>query len=146
MSLMRSLILTLVMSVIVAALGVWGGAHYVMHRMQRPTPLHDLIHEKLNLTADQKGRMAGLERDHAAKRQALEAEMRAANAELARAFQQQHAYTPEVQAAIDRFHHAMGELQKETMVHTLAMRSVLRPDQATKFDDTVVQSLTQDAR
>jgi Spy/CpxP family protein refolding chaperone len=134
------------MSVIVATLGVWGGAHYVMHRMQRPTPLHELIHEKLHLTADQQARMAGLERDHAAKRQALEAEMRAANAELARAFQQQHAYTPEVQAAIDRFHHAMGELQKETMVHTLAMRSVLTPDQATKFDDTVVQSLTQDAR
>ena len=31
-------------------------------------------------------------------------------------------------------------------VHTLAMRSVLTPEQATKFDDTVVQSLTQDAR
>ena len=51
-----------------------------------------------------------------------------------------------MQAAIDRFHHAMGELQKETMVHTLAMRAVLTPEQAAKFDDTVVQSLTQEAR
>lgn len=146
MSLMRGMLLTLVLSVLVAALGVWGGAEYVKRQMQRPTPLHQLVHEKLNLTAEQKVRLEGIERDHEIKRQLMEAEMRAANAELARAFQQQHAYTPEMQAAIDRFHHAMGELQKETMVHTLAMRSVLTPQQTAKFDDTVVQSLTQDAR
>ena len=108
--------------------------------------MHELVHEKLGLSAEQRARIAGIERDHAAKRQMLEAEMRAANAELAQAFQQHHAYTPQVQAAIDRFHHAMGELQKETMVHTLAMRAVLTPEQAAKFDDTVVHSLPQDAR
>ena len=146
MSLLRGMILTLVLSVLVAALGVWGGAQYVKHQMQRPAALHQLVHEKLNLTPDQKARLESIEHEHEAKRQALEAEMKAANAELARAFQQQHAYTPGVQAAIDRFHHAMGELQKETMVHTLAMRAVLTPAQTTKFDETVVQSLTQDAR
>lgn len=146
MSLMRSMLLTLVMSVLVAAIGVWGGAQFVMHRMKQPTPLHELVHEKLGLSSEQHARIVGIEREHEAKRQALEAEMRAANAELARAFQQKHAYTPEVQAAIDRFHHAMGELQKETMVHTLAMRAVLTPQQAARFDETVVQSLTHDAR
>lgn len=146
MSVMRSMALTLVLSVLVALLGVWGGAQYVMHRMQRPTPLHELVHEKLNLTADQERRIAGMERDHEARRQALEAEMRAANAQLAQAFQQTHAYTPQVQAAIDRFHRAMGELQKETIVHTLAMRAVLTPDQTARFDETVVRSLTEDTR
>lgn len=146
MSLMRSMVATLVACVLVAALGAWGGAQYMLHKLQRPTPLHELVHEKLGLTADQQARLAGIERDHAAQRQMLEAEMRAANAQLAQAFQQQHAYTPEVQSAIDRFHHAMGELQKETMLHTLAMRSVLTPEQAAKFDDTVVKSLTQDSR
>ena len=72
--------------------------------------------------------------------------MRAANAQLAQAFQQTHAYTPQVQAAIDRFHRAMGELQKETIVHTLAMRAVLTPDQTARFDETVVRSLTEDTR
>jgi len=143
---MRSMLLTLVMSVLVAAIGVWGGAQFVMHRMKQATPLHELVHEKLGLSSEQQARIAGIEREHEAKRQALEAEMRAANAELARAFQQRHAFTPEMQAAIDRFHHAMGELQKETMVHTLAMRAVLTPAQAAKFDETVVQSLTQDSR
>ncbi|MFD1190997.1 Spy/CpxP family protein refolding chaperone [Phenylobacterium conjunctum] len=138
--------LTLILSVLVAILGVWGGAQYVMHRMQRPTPLHELVHEKLGLTADQERRIAGMERDHEARRQALEAEMRAANAQLAQAFQQNHAYTPQVQAAIDRFHRAMGELQKETIVHTLAMRAVLTPAQTARFDETVVRSLTEDTR
>lgn len=146
MSVMRSMALTLILSVLVAVLGVWGGAQYVMHRMQRPTPLHELVHEKLGLTADQEKRIVGMERDHDAKRQALEAEMRAANAQLAQAFQQTHAYTPQVQAAIDRFHRAMGELQKETIVHTLAMRAVLTPDQTARFDETVVRSLTEDTR
>lgn len=146
MSVMRSMALTLILSVLVAILGVWGGAQYVMHRMQRPTPLHELVHEKLGLTADQERRIAGMERDHEARRQALEAEMRAANAQLAQAFQQNHAYTPQVQAAIDRFHRAMGELQKETIVHTLAMRAVLTPDQTATFDETVVRSLTEDTR
>ncbi|MBB3892812.1 Spy/CpxP family protein refolding chaperone [Phenylobacterium haematophilum] len=146
MSVMRSMALTLILSVLVAILGVWGGAQYVMHRVHRPTPLHELVHEKLNLTADQERRIAGMERDHEARRQALEAEMRAANAQLAQAFQQSHAYTPQVQAAIDRFHRAMGELQKETIVHTLAMRAVLTPDQTARFDETVVRSLTEDTR
>jgi Spy/CpxP family protein refolding chaperone len=146
MTLMRSMALTLILSVIGAALGAWGGAQYVLHRMQHPTPLHELVHEKLHLSADQQGRIASIEREHAARRQALEAEMRAANAELAQAFQEQHAYTPQVQAAIDRFHRAMGALQKETIVHVLAMRAVLTPQQAAQFDETVVKSLTDEPR
>ena len=137
----RSIVLTLVLSVVVAAFGALAGAEYVIHRMQRPTPLHQLVHQKLHLSAEQQSRMAVLERDHAARQTALEAEMRAANADLAQAFQEQHAYTPKVQAAIDRFHAAMGALQKETIIHVLAMRSVLTPAQAVQFDETVVKSL-----
>jgi Spy/CpxP family protein refolding chaperone len=85
--------------------------------------------------------MAGIERDHAARQKALEAEMRAANADLAQAYQEHHADSPQMQAAIDRFHRAMSALQKETMAHVLAMRSVLTPVQAAQFDETVVKSL-----
>jgi Spy/CpxP family protein refolding chaperone len=146
MSLTRSLLLTLVLSVLGAAVGAWGGAQYVVHQMQRPPALHELLHEELKLTPDQSARIEGMEREHAIRRRALEAEMRAANADLAQAFENQHAYTPQVQAAVDRFHRAMGELQKETIVHTLAMRAVLTPAQTARFDDTVVRSLTQDAK
>jgi hypothetical protein len=141
-SLIRSIVLTLVLSVLGAALGAWGGAEYVLHRMQRPTPLHELVHEKLHLSADQKARMDGIELDHAARQKALEAEMRAANADLAQAFHEQHAYTPQMQAAIDRFHRAMSALQKETMLHVLAMRAILTPQQTAQFDESVFKSLT----
>ena len=146
MTVVRSIVLTLILSVIGAALGAWGGVQYVKHRMTTHASLHELVHRKLGLSADQEERISGLERDYAAKRHALEAEMRAANAALAQAFQVQHTFTPDVQAAIDRFHVAMGTLQKETVVHTLAMRDVLTPAQAAQFDDTVVKSLTEDAR
>ena len=146
MSLARSIALTLVLSLLLASVGAWGGATYVMHRLRPPTPLHELVHDKLHLTSDQQRRIEGLEREHAARQAALQAEMRAANADLARAIQAQHAYTPQVQAAVDRFHHAMGELQKETILHFLAMRAVLTPEQAAQFDATVAKSLTEDAK
>ena len=139
---LRGVVLTLVLSALAAGLGVWGGAQYIQARL-RPAPgLHETLHHKLRLTADQQRRLEGLERDHAAKRAALEAEMRAANAELAQAYQEGHAYTPKVQAAIDRFHKAMDALQAETMLHVIAMRQILTPDQTAQFDDTVVKSLT----
>lgn len=142
MSLGRSLLLTLVLSVLGAAVGAWGGSQFVLHRTHQTTPLHELLHEKLHLDANQHARIETMERTHAANRKALEAEMKAANADLARALQEHHGYTPEVQAAIDRFHRAMGAEQRETILHVLAMRSVLTPEQAVRFDETVVQSLT----
>lgn len=146
MNVARSIALTVVLSVVVAALGAWGGAAYVLHRTRADPPVHELIHEKLQLSPAQQRRIEGLERAHAARRAAFEAEMRAANSDLARAIESDHAYTPQVQAAIDRFHHAMGELQKETILHMLAMRAVLTAQQATQFDATVARSLTQASR
>jgi hypothetical protein len=101
-----------------------------------------VLHNRLHLTADQHRRIEVLERSYALKRQVLEAEMRAADLELAQAYQASHTYTPRVQAAIDRFHRAMDGLQTETMLHVIAMRGVLTPAQAAQFDDTVVSSLT----
>jgi Spy/CpxP family protein refolding chaperone len=144
MTTVRLIALTLLLSLLAAALGVWGGARYVQTRLQRQPALHQILHQRLHLTADQNRRIEGLERDHAAQRRMLEAEMRAANAQLAQAYETAHAYTPEAQAAIDRFHHAMEALQKETMLHVLAMRGVLTPDQTAQFDRTVVKSLTHE--
>lgn len=142
MSIARSIILTLVLSVLAAAVGVWGGVKYVESRGHPRPGLDEMLHQRVHLSPDQDRRIEGLERDHAVKRRALEAEMRAANAELAKAYQESHALSPNVQAAIDRFHKAMDAMQTETMVHVIAMRAVLTPDQAAQFDDIVVKSLT----
>jgi Spy/CpxP family protein refolding chaperone len=144
-SLIRSVVLTVVLSLIAAGAGAFGGARYVLWRVHHSPPLHEVVHERLQLTADQQRRIAGLEQTYAVRREALEAEMRASNADLARAIQQSHAYSADVQHAVDRFHKAMGELQKETILHVLAMRQVLTPAQAAVFDQTVSEALTEDA-
>jgi len=119
--------------------GVWLGKHV----FQSETPgLHDIVHERLDLTDEQLSRIEAIESDFASRRQTLELEMRAANLDLAAAIRGEHVYGPGVTAAIERFHRAMGELQSETIRHVFAMREVLTPDQQAVFDDTVIESLT----
>ena len=79
------------------------------------------------------------------RRTALEAEVRAANRELAAAIAVNRGDTPEVQAAVDHFHTAMGDLQKATLAHIFEMRSVLTPAQAEVFDAAVADALRRDA-
>lgn len=140
----RGLLLTLVLTLIAAAGGAWLGARYVYAERHQPS-LHEFVHDELRLTTGQRQRLEGLEADFAVRRKAREAELRAANAELARAIQARHEYSPEVKAAVERFHDAMGELQKETILHVLAMRTVLTPEQAAQFDKRIAEALTDPA-
>jgi Spy/CpxP family protein refolding chaperone len=139
----RGLALTLVLAVLAGALGSWIGARY-LGQTQQPPSLHVFVHEELRLSPAQKQQFEALEADFAVRRRAREAQLRAANAELAAAIQARHEYSPEVQAAVERFHHAMGELQKETILHVLSMRKVLTPDQAAKFDRRIAEALTEE--
>jgi Spy/CpxP family protein refolding chaperone len=123
--------------------GVWLGRTVFDRDGGRPT-LHDLLHDELQLTADQQRRIETLEADFAVRRRALEAEMRAANAELATAIREEHGMGPRVTAAVKRFHDAMGELQTAMLEHVFAMREVLTPEQKAKFDNLVASALTTD--
>ena len=108
--------------------------------------VHALIHRKLELDDSQQRQIHALEADFARRREAMEAEMRADNARLAQAIAAEHGYGPQVSEAVDRSHHVMGMLQKETLKHIFAMRAVLRPDQAAQFDAAVVKVLTEPSR
>ena len=138
------LVLTVVLTLLAAVAGTWIGARYIYQQRHQPS-LHEFVHEELELSAAQERRLEVLEQDFAVRRRAREAELRAANAELARAIQERHEYSPEVKAAVERFHDAMGELQKETILHVLAMRKVLTPDQAARFDRRIGEALTDHA-
>lgn len=142
---LRSIAITLVLVAVAAGLGAWGGATFVLHRQSQPS-LHQFAHEGLSLTPEQARRLEVIEREFSLRRQQREAELRQANRELASAIQSQHTYSPEVRAAIDHFHHAMGELQKDTVLHILQMRAVLAPAQAEIFDRRVATALTQSDR
>jgi len=108
--------------------------------------LHALLHKELELTPQQHVKVDAIEARFAVRRKALEFEMRAANARLAEAIEEEHGYGPKVTAAIDHSHTVMGALQKETLEHLFAMREVLNTEQARMFDSTVVKALTADAR
>lgn len=107
---------------------------------------HRFVHDGLDLDADQRAALAQLERNFAVRRRARELELRRDNAALAEAIAAEHGAGPRVAAAVDRAHVAMGELQKETLAHIFAMRKVLRPAQAARFDAAVVRALTEGHR
>ncbi|MDH2135189.1 periplasmic heavy metal sensor [Sphingobium yanoikuyae] len=112
----------------------------------KETELHHLLHDTLDLDAAQEAQIAEAEQSFALRRKALELELRANNAKLAEAIEAEHGNGPLVEAAVDGSHHVMGELQKETLSHIFAMRQVLRPGQAVKFDRVVVRALTEERR
>lgn len=144
MSLFRSILLTLLIATVAGSLGAYGGVRYALNRAQSSYSLEQVVRRDLDLTPEQKQQIEALNEDFEAERQALEAEMRAANADLARVWREDHAYTPRVQAATDRFHTAMGTLQKASINHVIAIRARLTPAQAARFDESVAKALTQD--
>lgn len=110
------------------------------------TELHALLHDELALDAKQHARLEVLEQRFAVRRSALELEIRASNARLADAIEAEHGNGPQVTAAVEASHQAMGELQKQTLAHVFSMRALLHPDQASKFDRAVVNALTDERR
>jgi len=127
------------------------GASWLSRNVMAPAhpaggELHVLMHEKLDLDSAQKRKIEALEADFAVQRRALDQRLRDANAGLAAAMASEHQYGPRVSEAVDRCHMAMGELQKATLRHVFAMRAVLRPDQAARFDAGIARALTQPAQ
>jgi Spy/CpxP family protein refolding chaperone len=127
-----------------------GGAFIGRTFINAPPPveseLHQVLHDQLDLDPAQNAKIEAIEAQFVIRRQALELELRADNAQLASAIEAEHGYGAQVGAVVDRSHMAMGELQKATLEHIFAMRSVLRPDQARKFDEAIVKALTAQAR
>jgi Spy/CpxP family protein refolding chaperone len=141
----KSIALTVVLAALARGGGAWLGAGWMMR--QHVTPgLHDIVHRKLNLTAEQDARLDEIEARFAVRREALEADVRAANRELAQAIAASQGDSPDVRAAVDHFHDAMGALQKATIAHVFEMRAVLTPEQARVFDGEIAGALTQESR
>lgn len=141
----RTFIAMLLLTVIAAGLAGWGGVEYGLHRSAASTDLDVVLHRDLDLSSDQKRKIEELEDGFSKDRRGLQAEMRAANIDLARAITDKHVYGQDAQHAIERFHAAMATLQEKTVRHILAMRAVLNPSQAKLFDETIEKSLGTEA-
>ena len=137
----RYLLVALVAAAV--ALGAsWTSRNLLIPHEDSGGELHAIIHQQLDLDAEQEAKVEALEKNFADRRSELESKLRQANAELAEAMASEHQYGPRVAAAVDHAHMAMGELQKATLEHVFAMRAALRPDQAARFDRAVDKALT----
>jgi Spy/CpxP family protein refolding chaperone len=143
MTLARTAWIVILFTLLAAAGGGWAGIHYGLRETRAPN-LDEFLHHKLELTADQDKQIASLETEFAARRKALDQEMRAANRELADTILKEHVYGVGAKAAIERFHTAAAALQEATIMHVLAMRAVLTPEQAQRFDTAVSEALRVD--
>ena len=141
----KSALITIILAAAAGTVGVWLGGQLLAKGSAAGNSLHAMVHEELSLSSDQENRLHDIERSFADRRQALEGEMRKANAELAAAIRASETAGPEVEAAVHHFHDAMGALQTETIEHVFAMRKVLTPEQRKRFDDKIAQALTSDA-
>ena len=141
----KSIAVTVILAALASTGGAWLGAGWMMKQHETPS-LHDIVHRKLDLNAEQDARLDQIEARFAQRREELEADVRAANRELADAIAASKGDSPEVRAAVDHFHDAMGALQKATIAHVFEMRSVLSSDQARIFDKEIAGALTQEPR
>ena len=134
----------IVMLAFLAALGgAYAGRLLIQPDSHPVNALHVLLYEKLDLTAGQLQRLKALEAGYMHDKDRLERAMREDNAKLADAIAAEHGYGPGVEAAVDHSHHNMGELQKVTLEHIFAMRGVLTPEQAARYDRAVIKTLTE---
>lgn len=137
----RAALPVLLLTTLSAGAGGWLGARYGLSHAQAPASLNHLLHHELHLDATQRSRLAAMETAYDAQRRTLEQQARAANRELAAALRSEHQYGPQAEQAIAHFSAAMKALQIATVMHVMAMRAVLTPQQAKKFDQTVTTAL-----
>lgn len=138
----RSVLLIILLTAAAGAFGGWMGVRYGIATSHQHSGLDELVHKKLALSDAQTQAISAIEERFAARRKILEGEMRAANRDLAAAVRSEPEYGARAKAAITRFHSAESALQQETIMHVLAMRRVLTPDQAKQFDEEVSRALT----
>jgi Spy/CpxP family protein refolding chaperone len=104
---------------------------------------HEWIHQQLNLTKSEQKALEPIEAKFAERKSKLMSEIRNANKELAEAIKQDQADSPRVSAAVEKIHHAQGELQEATLEHVFEMREVLTPEQYQKLLNLTADELNQ---
>ena len=110
---------------------------------QRGVSGHEWIHKQLGLSPDEQKALEPIETKFAQRKQNLMDEIRNANKELAEAIKQDQADSPRVSAAVERIHHAQGELQKATIEHVFEMKGVLTPEQYQKLLNLTADELNE---
>lgn len=121
-----SVLLLAVVAVVSSSVTAW-----VLTKQERTIPqdYHAWIHQELALTDEQERKLGPSERRYEESKRHLTELIRLANQELGQAISEDRYNSPRVQAAGQRIHAAMGELQHATLEHIFEMKEVLEPEQ-----------------
>ena len=139
--------LQLVAMLIIVAL-VAAAACYVTAKLFGPlrssaVDAHEWIHKQLGLTQGEQKALEPIETKFAERKRNLMSEIRSANKELAEAIKQDQADSPRVSAAVEKIHHAQGQLQEATLEHVFEMKEILTPKQYQKLLNLTADELNQ---
>ncbi|NBX72844.1 MAG: periplasmic heavy metal sensor [Alphaproteobacteria bacterium] len=104
---------------------------------------HVWLHEQIGITAEQDQKLSEIENKFADKQRVLREKIHVGNLELAAAMLEDKAFSERVAAAVERIHHAQGELQKATIEHIFDMQTILTPQQAEKLNKLAADALVQ---
>jgi Spy/CpxP family protein refolding chaperone len=141
---MKNIALFFIAVISVAALSAICATRWMSGRSVEPTlTAHEWLHSQLHLTEAQHEALEPVEAQFAEKESRLVDQLHAANLDLARIMGEDKAYTPRVAAAVEMVHHRMGDLQKASIEHVFAMRSVLTPEQSDKLLELARRTLEQ---
>ncbi|PHS21920.1 MAG: heavy metal resistance protein [Robiginitomaculum sp.] len=140
-SLVRKTIFAVILSFVAGIAGVWLGLKTLPASDPSPINLHEIVHHEFDLNAEQEAALNRLEAEYAHRREKYIEALKAANFEMAAAIKKHHDLSPEVVLAEQKYLSVLGEFQTETLRHIFAMRAIMSPGQAKKFDDIVLRSL-----
>ena len=126
----------------VAFLTCWLNGRVTHHRARESSEAHVWIHTQLGITAEQEKALEPIEERFAEKKKHYAELIRIANKELAQAIVEDRSDSPRVSAAVERIHHAMGELQKLTLQHIFEMKPMLTPQQYEKLLQLTAEALS----
>lgn len=104
--------------------------------------VYQMVHQDMQLTDDQKHKIDDIEARYAHRRNELRAKIASANAELGEALANEMALGTAASRALEHQEQDMGDLQRETILYVLEVRSVLTPKQQQVLDQKVFESLS----
>lgn len=147
----RQLAITVMLAGGAGFLGVWFGVNRVDASLYpTPRPLRAAVDELtrrglVGLTSQQKQQINAIDQRYAHTRTQLRARIAAANVELSNALAEEMSFGPAVEKSINDLKSAVGELQRQTVLYVLNLRTVLTPAQQAVFDGRVVMALMTDS-
>ena len=144
----------LAITVILAGLAAYAGTRLGEQKLNAKPPeaaraklllrdsVYQMVHQDLSLTAMQSRKIDEIEARYAHRRNELRAQIGSSNAELGEALANEMALGTAASRALEHLQQSMGDLQRETILYVLEVRSVLTPKQQQVLDQKVFESLT----